>query len=95
MSIKLFLFAWHRPLLPQNFTRVILRRLAVHPASLLKEGPIAAFVNTIQIIGWKLVDEHQVCTGNDNIGFDRLFPWEASVLAADSVRRMMPGCHPP
>ncbi len=56
MAIQLFLVAWHTSLIPKAFVRTVLGNILSHGKAPAAEGPIAAFVKTIRLIGWDVGD---------------------------------------
>ena len=89
MVVKLFSTGWHMPLLPCNILRVVFRKY-VDGTSSLRDGPVAAFVNTLRLIGWALHDDcHINIGGADPVHIDQLYPWEISALADKAVQKAM------
>jgi ribonuclease HI len=90
MAVRLFLVAWHTALLPKNFIRAIFDAIHRSPVALTKEGPVAAFVNTIRLVGWDLVGNRQLrLDDNRLVDIDDFLPWEASVALPFAVNRTL------
>jgi hypothetical protein len=90
MAVKLFLVGWHESLIPKNFVRTVLVRIGRLPATLSSEGPVAAFVKTISMLGWEIVGNHslRICAGR-TIALDDFLPWEASLATTRAVNRTL------